>query len=84
MSRESLLDAFRASVEDDIRTHSGEFPDGTLLVVGEKDAIAPLPASRRLHPAMPGSTLRVIGGVGHLIHYETPLALARVLREHLK
>lgn len=84
VSRESLLDAFRASVSDDIRSHSSEFPEGTLLVVGEKDAIAPLPASRRLHPAMPGSTLRVIGGVGHLIHYETPLALARVLREHLK
>lgn len=79
-SRKVLLEAFRASVSDDVLSHAGEFPAGTVLAVGERDQIAPLEGSRRLHAAMAGSTLHVIGGVGHLIHYETPLALARILR----
>lgn len=82
-NRRALLEAFEASVSDEVRTHAAEFPPGTQLVVGEKDAIAPLAASRRLHAAMPGSTLHVIGGVGHLVHYEAPLALARILRERI-
>jgi pimeloyl-ACP methyl ester carboxylesterase len=77
-SRRALLEAFRASVSDDVLSHAAEFPEGVHLVVGERDRIAPLAGSERLHDAMPGSTLHVIEGVGHLIHYETPTALARI------
>lgn len=81
--REVLLEAFQASVSDAVSAHAADFPPGTQLVVGECDAIAPLAASRRLHEAMPDSQLHIVGGVGHLIHYEAPLALARILREWL-
>ncbi|MFD2673934.1 alpha/beta fold hydrolase [Gulosibacter bifidus] len=80
-NRQVLLEAFRASVSDDVTHHAADFPSGTSLIVGERDKIAPLPSSQRLQAAMPGSQLFVIEGVGHLVHYETPLALARVLRE---
>lgn len=82
-NREVLLEAFQASVSDAASAHAAKFPAGTQLVVGERDAIAPLPASRRLHEQMPGAELHIIGGVGHLIHYEAPLALARILRNWL-
>lgn len=78
-SRRALLEAFRASVSDDVLSHAAEFPRGVHLIVGERDRIAPLAGSRKLHEAMPGSTLHVIKGVGHLVHYETPTALARIL-----
>ncbi|MFD2758834.1 alpha/beta fold hydrolase [Gulosibacter faecalis] len=83
VSRRALLEAFRASVSDDVSSHAAEFPRGVHLVVGERDRIAPLPTSKRLHAAMPGSTLHIIEGVGHLVHYETPLALARILSQML-
>lgn len=79
VNRQVLLEAFRASVSDDVAAHAGDFPAGTLLVVGEKDAVAPLATSRRLHERMRGSELHIVHGVGHLIHYEAPRALARVL-----
>lgn len=78
--RDTLAEAFRASVSDAVLAHAAEFLTGTTLVAGERDVIAPLAAQRSLHRAMPGSTLHVIGGVGHLIHYETPAAVARILR----
>lgn len=78
-----LLDAFRASVSDDVLAHAAEFPPGCDLVVGERDAIVPLAASRRLAAAMPGSTLHIVHGVGHLVHYEAPFALARILSARL-
>lgn len=81
--RTTLLDAFRASVSDSVTAHAHEFPAGTVLVAGERDQIAPVAAQRLLVERMPGSSLYVIAGVGHLIHYETPRALARVLRETL-
>lgn len=81
--RDRLLEAFRASVSDSVLAHAAELPEGVLLVAGERDSIAPLPAQRRLQAAMRGATLEVIGGVGHLIHYETPVALARAIRRFL-
>lgn len=79
--RTSLLEAFEASVSDSVMNHAGEFPAGTILVAGEQDQIAPAKAQGELVKRMRDATLYLIGGVGHLIHYETPKALARVLRE---
>lgn len=81
--RGTLAEAFEASVSDDVLAHAGEFGPGTVLVVGAEDAIAPLAASRRLGAAIPGARLHVLGGVGHLVHYEAPLAVARILRADL-
>lgn len=46
--RGTLLEAFRASVSDSVLAHAEELPDGTVLVAGERDAIAPLAAPRIL------------------------------------
>lgn len=81
-TRAVLLEAFEASVSDEVRAHAAALPAGTVLVAGERDAIAPPDAARRLAASVPESTLHLLGGVGHLIHYEAPLALARVLRPH--
>lgn len=81
--RTTLLEAFRASVSDSVLAHAEELPVGTVLVAGERDAIAPLPAQLELQGRMRAATLHIIAGVGHLIHYETPVALARILRAEL-
>ncbi|MGO1544293.1 MAG: alpha/beta fold hydrolase [Gulosibacter sp.] len=82
-NREVLLDAFRASVSTDVSAFAKDLPSGTTLIAGERDQIATLDAAKRLHANVPTSTLHVIKGVGHLIHYETPKPLARLVWAHL-
>ncbi len=77
--RSTLLQAFKASVSDSVAAHAAEFPPGTVMVVGDRDQIAPLDAQRTTAAAMPGATLHILEGVGHLIHYERPITLARIL-----
>lgn len=82
-NRDVLLEAFRASVSTDVTGYASTLPAKTTLIVGEKDIIAPLDAALRLHEQLPEASLHVIQGVGHLIHYETPKPLARLVRAHL-
>ena len=43
-----------------------------LVVVGEEDEYTPVAAAERMHAAIPGSTLAVIPGAGHLPNLERP------------
>ncbi|GGA56535.1 hypothetical protein GCM10011490_02970 [Pseudoclavibacter endophyticus] len=78
--RDTLLEAFRASVSDSVLAHAAQLPAGTSLIAGARDAIAPIEAQLALAEAAPQASLRVIDGVGHLVHYETPAAAARLIR----
>jgi pimeloyl-ACP methyl ester carboxylesterase len=53
-------------------------------VAGEKDEIATLPDQHHLAALLPDGVLKVIPGVGHLIHYETPEPAATYIRSFLK
>jgi len=79
--RDSLLEAYRASLSDSVLAHAGEFPARTTIIAGARDVVAPVETQLELVRAMPEATLHVIEGVGHLVHYETPVAAARILRE---
>jgi pimeloyl-ACP methyl ester carboxylesterase len=79
--RNSVLEAFRASVSHDVSQYAAHITVPTLLVAAELDDVTPLAAQRRLVTLFPDATLEVIPEVGHLIHYETPGdAAARILR----
>lgn len=82
-SKQTILEGFEASVNRSV----GEFADRltvpTLLIAAERDDITPLSAVRALNSAIAGSTLVVIDGVGHLIHYETPAAAAAAIETFL-
>lgn len=54
-----------------------------LLVHGEKDRVVPLPNTRRLHAAMPGSALWELPGVGHVPHEEAPMAFVQQIVDFL-
>lgn len=49
------------------------------LVWGEEDRITPLAQGRALQRWMPGATLTVLPGVGHIPHIESPEAFATAL-----
>ncbi|MBP9667979.1 alpha/beta hydrolase [Candidatus Saccharibacteria bacterium] len=54
-----------------------------LIVTGNKDAVTPLATQKRFQTAL-AATLKVIPGVGHLLHYEKPTEVAAALREFLQ
>ena len=66
----TLLEAFRASVSHTVREFASDFHVPTLLIVGDRDDITPLAAQLDLQRRIPGATLRILPGIGHLVHYE--------------
>lgn len=83
-NRAVVLEAFRASVGSDVSEFAARIPQPTLLVASDRDDITPVAASKRLVTLFPHATLRVIPGVGHLIHYEAPAAAAGYVRDFLE
>lgn len=82
--RDSLLEAFKASVGSNVSEVAARLTLPVLLIAGEKDEIAILPDQHKLVALLPDGTLDVIPGVGHLIHYETPEPAAGFIRRFLK
>lgn len=82
--RRVVLEAFRASVENDVSSYARRITQPTLLIAADKDDITPLRAQYNLQTLFPAAQLEVIKNVGHLIHYETPLAAATALTDFLE
>ncbi|WP_066291592.1 alpha/beta fold hydrolase [Arthrobacter sp. B6] len=82
--RDSLLESFTASVSGHVAEVAPQLNLPVLLIAGEKDEIAMLPDQHRLAALLPDGTLKVIPGVGHLIHYETPAPAAGHIVSFLK
>jgi pimeloyl-ACP methyl ester carboxylesterase len=70
--RRVVLEAFRASVGNDVSEFAPAIPERTLLIAADKDDITPVAAQERLVKLFPDARLHVIADVGHLIHYEVP------------
>lgn len=76
--------ALRAMAERaDARPWLEEIACPTLVVVGEEDALTPLPDAEAMHWALPDSRLVVVPGAGHMTPVEQPAVLAAVVREFL-
>lgn len=72
----------RASAED-LREVLRHVKVPTLLVYGDRDVRAPLPVAEDLHAAIPGSTLAVLPGAGHVCSIEAPEEFTRAVRAFL-
>jgi len=70
--RRVVLEAFRASVGEDVSEFAARVGRPTLLVAADRDDITPVLAEVRLQRLFPAASLKIIAGVGHLIHYEKP------------
>ncbi|ASN20511.1 alpha/beta fold hydrolase [Arthrobacter sp. YN] len=83
-NRKSLLESFKASVSGNVAEVAEQLTLPVLLIAGEKDEIATLPNQHKLMERLSDATLEVIPGVGHLIHYETPVPAAEAIRTFLE
>ncbi|MFT4122731.1 MAG: alpha/beta hydrolase [Microbacteriaceae bacterium] len=68
----TVLEAFRASVSHTVAEVAERLPMPVLLIGAERDQISAASAVRALAERMPRSTLVMLDGVGHLVHYEKP------------
>ncbi len=77
----------RAAIEllpsHDVRRRLGELRVPTLVVVGEHDEETPLSYAQLIADGIPGATLEVIPGSGHIANLEAPEAVNAALRRHL-
>ncbi|MWB98431.1 alpha/beta fold hydrolase [Agromyces seonyuensis] len=81
--RSVVLEAFRASVSNDVRASASKIAQPVLLVAADLDDITPIEAERRLATMFADARLVEIPGVGHLIHYETPEPAAAAIAAFL-
>jgi pimeloyl-ACP methyl ester carboxylesterase len=55
-----------------------------LIVVGSEDEYTPVAHARLMHELVPGSTLAVVDGAGHLPNLERPAAFDQALLAFLR
>lgn len=82
-SRSTLREAYGASITATVRDVAARINEPTLLVVGEHDELGSIRAQRALARSFPRARMRVIGDVGHLIHYEKAAEAASLIEDFL-
>lgn len=83
-NRRCVIEAFEASVGDDVGHYAPHLEARVLLIGGDRDDITPVPVHHTLNNRFPNADLVIIGGVGHLIHYEAPAEAAEAIRGFLE
>jgi pimeloyl-ACP methyl ester carboxylesterase len=73
-----------SSAEADLRDLLATVDVPTLLLYGDRDGRAPLEVAHALHAGIPGSTLIVLPGVGHVSPVEAPELFNRKVRSFLQ
>ncbi len=72
------------SARADQRPILGRIAIPTTIVVGAQDRMTPLKLSQEICELIPGSTLQILDGCGHLPPIERPEAMARILLDLIR
>lgn len=83
-SPRSVLEAFETSVSHNVREVAADIHVPTLLIAGDKDDITPIAKQKELVELFEDADLKIISGVGHLTHYETPDQIAAFVDDFIK
>ncbi len=79
-----VAEAFKASVTNNVRDVADKISVPTLLIAGSHDDITPLLKQKELARLFKNTDLRIINGVGHLTHYETPDQVSDFIKNFIK
>lgn len=77
------LQTFRASLRDDLEAKLPEIAAPTLIIRGERDAIAPQEWVKRVASLLPDSECAVVAGAAHTANYSSPSAVAALVERYL-
>ncbi len=64
-----------------MRHHYQELTMPVVIMAGTKDRVVNVKQPRQLHAQIPHSILRMVPGVGHMLHYAVPEAVAEAIEE---
>lgn len=78
-----VAEAFATSTKHTVRGSAPTVLIPTLIIAADKDDITPLAKQRQLAELFPQASLKIIKGVGHLTHYETPDQVAQLIEDYL-
>lgn len=81
--RDTLLEAFRASTDNNVQQYAASFSMPVLLIVAANDPITSLAEEQKLFAMVDDAELVVLQNVGHLIHYERPREAADAIRRFI-
>lgn len=82
-NRKVVDEAFKASIDNNVRDFARDVTVPTLLIAGDLDDITSLSKQKELVKLFPHAVLEVIHDVGHLTHYETPDEVAKTIVKFL-
>lgn len=74
--RGDFADSMRAM---DLRTGNAAIDVPCTILVGTRDTLTPVPLSRLMAKTIPGATLEVLPGYGHMLPYEAPDVVAEAV-----
>ena len=80
---EGYLAACRAIRDADLTEQARRIAVPTLCIVGDEDGSTPPPLVRELSALIPGASLEVIGGAGHLPCIDRPEPLRKLIESHV-
>lgn len=80
----TVLASFKTSISYSVKNFASSIKIPTLLIAGELDDITPTPRQKSLAKQFSNATLKIIKGVGHLTHYETPDQVVNLIRQWIK
>jgi pimeloyl-ACP methyl ester carboxylesterase len=81
--RATVLESYKVSTHHDVREVATHIKAKTLLIIGEKDEVAPKATQLALHQKVTHSTLVTIPKLGHLLPYEAPTEVAATISDFL-
>jgi len=81
--RRAVLEAFQASVRNDVAQFAAGLTGPVLLIVADRDDITSLARQRELAARLGDATLHIVRNVGHLVHYEAADEAADAIRRFL-
>lgn len=79
--KHSVNQSFKATMKDSVIDVAERLSMPVLLIVGAKDRFMPLEGQEELYKQLPDARLAIVGGTGHLVHYETPEKAAQAIHQ---
>jgi pimeloyl-ACP methyl ester carboxylesterase len=78
-NRNTVVEGFEASIGSDVSMFAARIAVPTLIIGADRDPITTVAAQERLAALFPDARLKILKGVGHLVHYEKPREAAQQL-----
>ncbi|MEO0024448.1 MAG: hypothetical protein RL196_889 [Actinomycetota bacterium] len=83
-NRRVAYEGYVASVSHNVGEYAHKIAQPTLLIIGERDDITSVANQHAVQTKFANAKLEQIDGVGHLIHYETPILAAKFIKDFVE